>query len=613
VKRLYIDFETFFTTDYSLSRMTTREYILDPRFEVIGASLAYDDGPVRWYDEAELRAHLAEVDWGNTQAAMHNSGFDAAILQWHYGHRAKFLFDTMGMAQALFAPTTGGAGLKKLAHLVGRGKDTGALMNMRGKRAADCDKRSEEWERYTTYANEDVETCRDLLLLMLPAFPKRELVVIDTLLRMYLDGTMLLDEELIGASLAQVRADSAQILARAGIPDKKLLRSRDKFAAMLTALGVRPPTKTSVANGEQTYAFAKNDLEFTKLLDHDNPRVVALVEAKLNASSSIAETRAVRFQALARIGGGVLNVPLRYSAARTHRFGGSDRLNLQNLGRGSPLRDSIMAPPGHKLVVVDASQIEARMLAWLAGCDELTAAFAAGRDVYCEFGAKVFHRTITKADNEERFASKTGVLGLGYGTGWRKLQWAFLTSPYYNGDAPDEFCQNIVDTYRNGYPEIPAVWRKMDSAIQQMAGGGGLTIGPLQFCNKHVLLPSGLAIQYPQLHFQDDEEWSERGYRYWDSRFKSWKKLYGASLVENVCQGLTRIIITDAMIEMRMKDPDYFCALQCHDELVYVVPDAKAQQCYDDLMVAMCRRPAWAPGLPLAAEGGIGTRYGEIK
>jgi len=272
-----------------------------------------------------------------------------------------------------------------------------------------------------------------------------------------------------------------------------------------------------------------------------------------------------------------------------------------------------MAPPGHKLVVVDASQIEARMLAWLAGCDELTAAFAAGRDVYCEFGAKVFHRTITKADNEERFASKTGVLGLGYGTGWRKLQWAFLTSPYYNGDAPDEFCQNIVDTYRNGYPEIPAVWRKMDSAIQQMAGGGGLTIGPLQFCNKHVLLPSGLAIQYPQLHFQDDEEWSERGYRYWDSRFKSWKKLYGASLVENVCQGLTRIIITDAMIEMRMKDPDYFCALQCHDELVYVVPDAKAQQCYDDLMVAMCRRPAWAPGLPLAAEGGIGTRYGEIK
>lgn len=611
---LWIDYETYFSSDYSLRGMTTREYILDPRFEVIGASLAIDDESPRWYDEADLKEKLAELDWSDIQHASHNTIFDGSITQWHYGHRPKFWVDTMGMAQAVLTAHTGSAALKAVASYVSRGKDSGALLNMRGRRGADIDRDSADWERYTTYANEDVATCRDLYYLLKAFVPMREMHIIDILIRMYVDNDLRLDGEIINESLGEIRAEAAAALSRAGVPNKDVLRSRDKFAALLKSRGVTPPTKTSPATGETTYAFAKNDIEFAKLLEHEDPAVVALVEAKLNASSSLEETRSKRFSNLARLPGAVLNVPLRYSAARTHRFGGSDNLNMQNLPRKSPLRKAIIAPPGYKLVVVDASQIEARMLAWLAGCTELTQAFANGEDVYSSFASEVFRKPVNKNDNpDERFIGKTGILGLGYGTGWRKLQWSLLTSPFYDGAAPDDFCQNMVDTYRNTYPEIPKYWKQMDRSLSTMAQRRELPFGPLEFQHEAVRLPSGLFIQYPQLHYHDSLVWEERGYQYYDARYKSWKKIYGAALTENVTQALARIVITDTMLRMRVTDPDYFCALQVHDELGYLVPERKAERCYHHLMRYMTTPPDWAPDLPLAAEGGIADRYSEAK
>lgn len=608
---VFIDFETFFTTEYSLGRMTTREYVLDPRFEVIGASIAVDDGPAGWYDADKLALVFATFDWDNVHLVAHNTMFDGAVLQWRYGHKPKFWYDTMGMAQATLAATQGGAALKKLSHLVGRGKDTQALLNMRGVRGSDVDKSSPEWARYTTYANEDTDTCRDLFNLLKPIFPKKELLIIDTLLRMYFDNELRIDPIVVAAALGEAREETRRHLAVVGTT-KEQLRSRDTFANLLRSHGVTPPTKMGAAG--ETYAFAKNDLAFTKLLEHENPKVVALVEAKLNVSSSIEETRAQRFNNLCHVGGGRLNVPLRYSAAHTHRFGGSDKLNLQNLPRTSALREAIVAPPGYSIVVVDASQIEARMLAWYAGCTSLTQAFAAGEDVYSSFASDIYGMSVNKKDNpDERFVGKTGILGLGYGTGWAKFQWSLLTSPFYDGSATEDFCQKVVATYRAGYPEIPEFWKKMDYALQVMANGQEWSHGPIEFKNRRLILPSGLAIQYPQLHYEDAEEWADRGYRYWSARYNGFKKIYGAALTENIIQGLSRIVITDAMLMMRVTDPDYFCCLQVHDELGYLVPDHKAEQCYHHLMQFMTTRPSWAPDVPLAAEGGWGKRYSDVK
>ena len=767
------DFETFFTTEYSLGRMTTREYILDPRFEVIGASIAVDDKPAGWYDAKDLALVFASFNWDNVHFVAHNTMFDGAILQWRYGHKPKFWYDTMGMAQATLAATQGGAALKKIAHIVGRGKDSQALLNMRGVRGADVDKTSAAWARYTTYANEDSETCRDLFNMLKPVFPKKELLIIDTLLRMYFDNELRIDPVVVAGALSEAREETRRHLNIVGTT-KEQLRSREAFANLLKSHGVTPPTKTSTSTGETTYAFAKNDLAFTKLLEHENPKVVALVEAKLNVSSSIEETRAQRFNNLCHVGGGRLNVPLRYSAAHTHRFGGSDRLNLQNLPRTSALRDAIVAPPGYSLVVVDASQIEARMLAWYAGCTSLTGAFAAGEDVYSSFASTAYGRPVNKSDNpEERFVGKTClgadtrvltrrgwlpivdvlptdelwdgiewvkhqgvsfmgvkptidlhglqvtpdheiltehswlpaatihansrafqsalysatlplsamnstspvegshgagghsslakkiwataarlmpfppassnskpvydivnagprnrftvmtnqgpiiahncVLGLGYGTGWAKFQWALLTSPFYNGTATEDFCQNAVTTYRSTYPEITQFWKRMDHALHIMAHGQEWVNGPITFKNRRAVLPSGLAIQFPQLHYAEGKDWRDSGYQYWSARYKGFKKIYGAALTENVIQALSRIIITDAMLLMRVTDPDYFCCLQVHDELGYLVPDHKAERCYHHLMQFMTTRPSWAPDVPLAAEGGWGKRYSDVK
>lgn len=611
---VFIDYETFFTTDYSLSRMTTREYILDPRFEVIGASIAINDGAAGWVDGTDLPLVFAAIDWENTHHVSHNTMFDGAITQWIYGHKPKFWYDTMGMCQALLTATTGSAALKAVSKFVNRQKDSQALLNMRGVRGADIDKSAPEWARYKAYANEDTDTCRALFYLLKPMFPKKELLIIDTLLRMYFDNDLRINGDIAIGSLERVRQESADKLRRAGIPDKSILRSRDRFAELLRSHGVTPPTKTSPANGQQTYAFAKNDLEFTKLLDHDNPKVVALVEAKLDASSSLEETRASRFANLSRIGGAVLNVPLRYSAAHTHRFGGSDNLNLQNLGRSSPLRDAIEAPPGKKLVVVDASQIEARLLAWLSGCTSLTQAFAAGEDVYSSFASSIFGMAVNKKEHpDERFVGKTGILGLGYGTGWAKFQWSVLVSPFYDGDMSEDMSRRVVETYRSKYPEIPQLWKRMDYAIQCMANGVPYEYGPIKFEERRLMLPSGLPIQYPQLHHVDTGEWVSSGYEYYSAKYKSFKKIYGAALTENIVQGLARIVITDTMLAMRATDPDYFCCLQVHDELGYLVPDHKAEQCYQDLIKHMTTPPSWAPGVPLDAEGGIGVRYSDVK
>lgn len=611
---LVCDYETFFTSDYSLSNMTTREYILDERFEIIGASLSFNYEKAKWYDLPELEEKFRELDWSRVHFVAHNCMFDGAITQWRMGYRPRMWYDTMGMAQAILAPTAGGAALKKVAKFVGRQKDSAALMNMRGVRAGDIDKQSAEWARYVAYANEDSNTCAALFGMLKIMMPKKELLIIDTLLRMYFDNRLMIDGSVIEVALQKIREESEAALRAAGVADKKVLRSRDSFASLLRSHGVTPPTKVSPTTGETTYAFAKNDLEFTKLLEHDNPAVVALVEAKLNASSSIEETRAARFQRLANIGGGVLNVPLRYSAAHTHRFGGSDKLNLQNLPRNSPLRDAIVTPEGHSLVVVDSSQIEARMLAWLAGCTVLTQAFARGDDVYSAFASTVYGYTVNKKDNpEERFVGKTGILGLGFGTGWKKLQWSLLTSPFYDGEASEEFAKKLVDTYRGTYTEIPQFWKRMDYALQCMANGHAYEYGPIQFERCRLRLPSGLYIQYPELHYEEGTDWHDSGYVYWSARYNGWKKIYGAALTENIVQALARIVITDTMLMMRATNPEYFCALQVHDELGYLVPDGMAERCYHDMMKYMTTPPSWAPGLPLAAEGGWGKRYSDVK
>ena len=181
--------------------------------------------------------------------------------------------------------------------------------------------------------------------------------------------------------------------------------SNQIFVKILETVGVEPPMKTSLRTGKETYAFAKTDKEFTALLDHPNPKVQTLVAARLGTKSTIEETRTENLMKVADRG--ALPIMLNYYGAHTGRFSGGDKLNLQNLPRNGAIRKAITAPEGHVLVACDSSQIEARMVAYIAGQDDLVQAFREGRDVYSEFASEVYGKKVTKDDKVQRFVGKT--------------------------------------------------------------------------------------------------------------------------------------------------------------------------------------------------------------
>jgi DNA polymerase len=261
----------------------------------------------------------------------------------------------------------------------------------------------------------------------------------------------------------------------------------------------------------------------------------------------------------------------------------------------------------------DASQIEARIVAWIADQFDLVEQFAKGEDVYSSFASKVFGREINKKnDPAERFIGKTAILGLGYGLGWTKFQRTVkMQSKAQTGkliDLTDEEAVNVVQTYRNGYSSIPAIWRVLGDNINVLSSGtGSFSIGPCVFEKGAILLPNGLRLHYHDLKY-DNNEWT---YTYAGKP----KRLYGGALLENIVQALARIVVMDAAARLRTKLAmyDVQLALQVHDELVYVVPEEVAAVCEKIALDEMSTRPSWAPTLPLAAEASYGKSYGDAK
>ena len=416
---IVLDFETFYDKDYSLRKMTPVEYILDPRFECIGCSVTEgDDGVSVFLEEDELRGYLlgkreAQKRGGNLVVISHNALFDMCLLAWRFGILPDLMIDTMGIARAKVNAFTGSVSLASVAQHLGLGVKGDTLGKVAGLHKADI-KAAGLWGAYSRYACNDGDLCRDIWKRFRGDFPKDELLVMDMVLRMAVTPRFKLDQGLLAEHLAKVRADKRTLLARTGLTTRDDLMSDDKFAAALHSLGVEPGTKTSPKTGKETYAFAKTDPFMADLDEHENPDVQALAAARLGFKSTGEETRTQRLLSIARLtwpgdlGTGWMPVPLKYSGAHTHRLSGDWSINAQNLGRGSPIRFSLEAPDGYVVVVADASQIEARLVAWQAGQDDLVDAFAKGRDVYSEFaGQKVYFRTVSKETPKERFVGKT--------------------------------------------------------------------------------------------------------------------------------------------------------------------------------------------------------------
>lgn len=314
-----IDFETYYDQQYSLSKMTTEAYVRDERFEVIGVAIKVNDQEVDWYSGKDPGGFLHAMDYSDKAILCHNTVFDGAILSWHYGIKPKFWLDTLSMARPLHSMTVGGS-LKALATYYKLGEKGDEVMRTIGLRRRDFT--PEQMQAFADYCVQDVDLTYRLFKKMARQFPKEELLVIDQTIRMYTEPKLVLDPVVLDAHLTAIHERKEKLLNKLGGEEKakKFLMSNNKFADLLRAFGVEPPMKTSPTTGKQTYAFAKNDTEFTALLEHPNPAVRTVVEARLGTKSTIEETRTKRFLEISERG--PLPIMLNYYGAHTGRFSG---------------------------------------------------------------------------------------------------------------------------------------------------------------------------------------------------------------------------------------------------------------------------------------------------
>lgn len=415
---IILDFETYYSTDYSLSKMSTEAYVRDSRFEVICVGIqSVKTGHVQmvWGADA-VRKTLESLPWEKIALVCQNTAFDGFILAEHYGIYPAMYCDTMSMFRRLYPHKR--ASLKVIAETLGLPSKGTEIVNAKGKRAKDFT--PTEREAFLAYCALDCELTAKAWEILKAGFPVNELRLIDLTISMACKPYLRLNPAPLKEEIAEQKRIKEELLARVSTAKSDLM-SNERFALQLIWLGVDPPRKISPTalkknpslvgdpDAPMTWAFGKTDKGMKALLNHDNPEVVALVEARLGVKSTIKETRAESMLGVANRG--TLPVNLLYYGAHTGRWSGSGGLNLQNLTRGSRLRDAILPPEGEKLLVCDLSGIEMRVLAWLAGQGDVIDTVRSGGDVYCQMATSLYGRQITKKDKRERQLGKTIVLG----------------------------------------------------------------------------------------------------------------------------------------------------------------------------------------------------------
>lgn len=659
---LFLDIETYWDNDYTLRKMSTPEYILDPRWELQAVAAKADDGPHQFIDGPDFPAWLAQFPAEDTTTVTFNSLFDNSALSWRYGYVPHTMIDAMGMARALLGHELTSFSLKSLSDFFGL-PSKGEIMT-RGLRREQIKFNGNMWNEFASYALRDNMNAESIFLKLYPQFPWSERRLMDMVLRCAVEPRFMVDVPLLEKHLEDVQAAKAQMLVDAENIEKTTIMSTVKFKAALEARGVEVEMKVSPATGKETPAFAKTD-EFMEILqDHPDPVVAAMAAARLGFKSTLEETRTMKLLQIANlpwpadpltmaqralqaefdplalplITAPMMPIPLRYGGAHTHRLSGEWKMNMQNMPtvRGSKgkskLRQSLIVPPDHTVVTCDLSQIEARLVAWICGCTKLIDEFAKKQDPYSLLATEIFGKPINrKLKNElggiifaiEGFIGKTGILGLGYGCGKDNFDTMVTRSARKDGlDISAIYDRAIgdkaVDSYRKRYAEVPRGWRLLDQIIQTawLSGSASVKFGPCIISYGNVLLPSGLSLRYaePGQRMGADGR-TEYIYRYG----KFWHKLYGAKLLENIVQALARIVVMNAALRIRdrgictVNPGDYRFVHQAHDELVFIIRNSELDIAKKIILEEMTRRPSWAPTAPIDAELGEGASYGAAK
>lgn len=605
-----LDFETYYDKEFSLRKVTTENYIRDPRFEVIGVGVKLNDNETEWASgtHEQIKKYLHTFDWANSILLCHNTMFDGAILSWIFDVRPRVLADTLCMARALHGVEVGGS-LHALTERYNLGRKGTEVLDAIGKHRIDFT--PEQLSRYGDYCVNDVELTYKLFAKMAKGFPKQEMRIIDMTLRMFTEPMLDLDIGLLQQHLENTKKIKEDLITSSGVTREDLM-SNNKFADLLVSLGVTPPMKTSLTTGKETYAFAKNDEAFKALQEHEDPRVQALVTARLGTKSTLEESRTERFIGIARRG--LMPIPVRYYAAHTGRWGGDDKINIQNLPsrgvNGKKLKSSIIAPVGYTLVDCDSSQIEARVLAWVAGQDDLVQSFANKEDVYIKMASKIYNVKEEDVTKEQRFVGKSTILGAGYGMGAVRFAEQLKS---FGTTIPVDEARRIISIYRDSNWKIAQFWRNCQNMLTEMSRGKVMSFGALGIVKSvetttgyGIELPSGLVMRYDDLQYEQGERGVEFNYKTRRGR----ARIYGGKVTENVCQAIARCIMGEQMLAIAKR---YKPVLTVHDSVVCCVPDDELDEARQYIEDCMSTTPSWAEGMPITCESGIGKSYGDCE
>jgi len=598
---LTVDFETYYDKDYSLSKITTEEYVRSDLFEVIGVSVKVNEDPPQWFSgtHQQTAQWLGQFDWGNSLVLAHNTMFDSAILSWRFGIIPLGWLDTMSMAQAV-VPATQSKSLANLAVYYEVGVKGTEVINALGKRRIDFT--PQELARYGDYCVNDTELTYTLFNKLLDGFPQQELKLIDLTIRMFAEPVLEVDTELLIEHLKGIREFKDKLLDASGL-DTDTLMSNNKFADWLRSRGVEPPTKISPTTGREALAFSKTDKDFLALQDHEDVIIQTAVAARLGVKSTLEETRTERFIGIGSRGR--LPVPLKYYAAHTGRWGGADSLNLQNLPSrtgSSSLKKSIVAPQGFVMIDADSAQIEARMLAWLSGQNDLVEQFTVGEDVYRLMASAIYSKDVSDITKDERFIGKTVVLGCGYGMGAEKFK-NMLSLQKVSMDKSE--AERIISIYREKNFKIKQLWGQGQNALRFILQKRNAPIGQhdvVRVMDGGLLLPSGITMRYTNLRNDKDD-----GFMY-DARKNEVVRIYGGKVIENIVQALARIVIGHQMLKIAER---YKVVLTVHDAVACIAPETEVLEAKRYVEECMRSAPEWAVGLPLNCESGYGRSYGD--
>lgn len=643
---LFFDFESYYDTEFSLKKMAPPNYILDPKFEAIGCSFKEGAAPAFYVDAPDIPAFIAGFDPLQTTTVAFNALFDNCILAWRYGFVPARLVCTMRMAVALRGHLLQSASLASVGKLLNVGVKGTTIESARGMHRADIMSDLGFYRAYQAYANNDNEMNADIFAALYSEFPSSERRIMDRVLRCAVEPQFVCDTDMLREHLADLAVAKVEMLDLAAghtqTADERegfasSLRSNTKFEALLKEHGIDIEYKTSPSNPEVSIPqFAKTDEFMASLLEHEDDVVQALATARLGLRSTIEESRGARILSMAELdwsryrGGstGTLPIPLKYAGAHTHRLSGDWLMNMQNLpsGRGtkkSKLRKALKAPDGYKVVVADKSQIECRINAELCGQRDLLNLFRNGGDPYSVLASSIFAFIVDKNIHKiERFIGKSGELGLGFRCGDKKFYNMVVRSARSLGMDVKELlkvwtpalAKRAVDTYRHTHAGIRNTWPFLDSVLRGPWMGqnppikwGPVIIGHENGCG-YVEGPYGLRMWYADPTSEPDETFGTQLYYTYGKRRHV---IHGGVFLENIVQFLARI---DTMHDaLRISDRGYRFVLQSHDELAWIVPDDKVEDCKRVALEEMRRSPSWMPTIPLNAECSHGQSYGDAK